>query len=80
MRCPREARHAVSDSSGRRCVLGRKQGILFLLAWQLIAVQKACQRPRGGPNNPPRGLLRGISLDNFPRLGFNPATKGETSW
>ena len=25
--------------------LGASQGILFLLAWQLIAVQKACQSP-----------------------------------
>ena len=26
--------------------LAASQGILFLLAWQLIAVQKACQSPR----------------------------------
>jgi len=30
------------------------KGILFLLAWQMIAVQKACQCPCGGSRNPSR--------------------------
>ena len=51
---------------------GASQGILFLLAWQLIAVQKACQSPHapahrcpGSPHGPATNvhwtLAKGLS-------------------
>jgi len=44
---------------------GAGQGILFLLAWQLIAVQKACQSPHA--RAPPRVRLGQDSV-----VGFRP--------
>ena len=45
MVCRGSARHSPCDVSGRRAGSGVNEGILFLLAGQLIAVQKACQSP-----------------------------------
>jgi len=36
----------VCDTMTRRLGSAAEQGILFLPAWQQIAVQKACQSPR----------------------------------
>jgi len=44
--------------------LGAGQGILFLLAWQLFAVQKACQSP-----HPRRAGVPGFLMDMPPDLG-----------
>ena len=45
MPCREDAKHPLCEGLEQRAGLAGSQDILFLLAWQLIAVQKACQSP-----------------------------------
>ena len=56
MVCRNEAPRPVCGILQRREDQAATPGILFLRAWQLLAVQKACQSPRRGPGTPLRLL------------------------